>query len=260
MLWFMIAIGLIQAVVEFLPISSSAHLLIFGHFFDQQYNFELYVLMNFGTLGALCFFNRHILAQLFKDLSKLKFDTVLKLILSTLPTVLIGFFLLDFVKDLSTNLILISIMLVLVGALMLLKPPKSDQKLSLSNLPWSKVSLVAVSQIFALIPGVSRLGITTLSGIWQKIDYETTLRWSFLLAIPLVFGALLRVLLTVDGVVFVQDNLISLVGVNMLVFLVSLIVIELAFKFLLKYSLKPFGFYRIGLGIIIFSLSLFNVL
>ena len=260
MSWLIIIFGVVQGTVEFLPVSSTAHLLFLAEIFNTKDSFETYVLLNIGTLGALCYFSRQVIWQAVKDLKRFKFDLIVKLIASSLPAAGLGFFLLPFFADLGTNLILISSMLISVGILMILKTPPTKPEVSLETISWPQVWSIGGLQSLALIPGTSRLAITTLGGLWQGFSRQLALKWSFLLAIPIVLGAIMRVLINYDSFIFIQDNFIYLIVANIVTFIIGLGVIHLAFKLMVKYSLKPFGWYRIGLGLIILSFLAFNVL
>ena len=260
MTWLIIIFAIIQGITEFLPISSSAHLLTLQNFLDNEDSFQTLILLNFGSLGSLCFFSRHILVSLFKEQRKDQLRFIFQIFISCLPVILAGFFLSSFIEDIQKNFLLISWMLILGGMLMLLKPPKTQSKLRLHKLPYIKTGLIAVAQVFALIPGVSRLGITTLSGLWQGFSRELALKWSFILAIPLLFGASVRALMSDSGISFVEANFLWVTSANIVTFLIGLIAIQLAYKFILKCGLYPFGLYRIILGAIIVSFLAFNVL
>ena len=100
-------IGVVQGITEFMPVSSSAHLAIIGNLFGLADNFELYVLVNIGTLGALIFFSRRILWQIIKQVSRGSYRTLAKLVVSTLPPVSWGSSLPMFLK-LSVKICILS--------------------------------------------------------------------------------------------------------------------------------------------------------
>ena len=249
--------GLIQGITEFLPISSSGHLLILGNIFNLKNNFEIAVLLNIGTLGALVYCSRQTLFDIGRQISSHDWQLFLKLLVSLLPAGLLGFFLTDFFKGLAEEVWLIAIMLFFVGCLMLFKPPAVKIQ-DLKDIKWSQALIIASAQALALIPGTSRAGITILVALWLGFKKEVAINWSFLLAIPIMTGALLRILMTTEGARFVIEHpLLVLVG-NVVAFIIGLFALQFLISLVRKYSLKPFGFYRIGLAVVLLSLVMWK--
>lgn len=256
-------IGAIQGVTEFMPVSSSAHLLIVGDLFNLADNFELYVLANLGTLGALILFTRKDLWRIIRQVLEGDYNVISKLGVSMLPAGLLGFFLADFFKVLSDNLYVLIAMLLIVGVLMIIKPPTVKHEagdLEFSDISWPQVLGIAFAQTLALIPGTSRAGITILGGLWLGLKQDLAVKWSFLLAIPLVSGAILRVALSSSGAEYISREFILIVVVNLASFIVGLLAISFLLKILKNHSLRPFGFYRVLLSLTLLGLLLTNVL
>ena len=253
--------GIIQGITEFMPVSSSGHLLVLGNLLDFSNNFELYVLVNIGTLGALIWFCRRTLLEVFQATVHGEYQFLAKVIVGILPAGLLGFFLADLFKLLSENLYILVAMLIIVGAMMLFRPPQPKPAITdLSDIPWPKVLIIGVAQALALIPGTSRAGITILAGLWTGIKQELAVTWSFLLAIPLVTGAVLRVVLSFDGAEFISKQLGLVILTNLVSFFVGIFAISFLIKILQNHSLRPFGIYRIFFGLVLLALLLTNVL
>ena len=262
MQWLVIlVIGVIQGITEFMPVSSSAHLLVAGNLLELADNFEIYVLVNIGTLGALIWFSRKILLKILRQTFSGSYQLLAKVVVSTLPAGLLGFFLADIFRELSENLYLLVAMLIVVGVLMLFNPPPTrTKKIDLEDISWRQVLAIAFAQPLALIVGTSRAGITILAGIWAGLKRELAVTWSFLIAIPLVTGAVLRVVFSATGAAFISREFVLVVSINLVSFLVGIFAISFLIRILQKHSLRPFGIYRIGLGLVLLGLLLTNVL
>ena len=256
-----ILLGALQGLTEFLPVSSSGHLLLLGSLFDVSDNFEIYVFLNLGTLGALLWYSRQSLGKICQKIGQKNFRLLLIWVLGVLPAGLIGFFLLDFFRQLEDNLILVAIMLAFVGFLMLFKPAGRDQPVvELEQISPQKALLIGLAQAVALLPGTSRSGATILSGLWLNLKQELAVAFSFLIGLPLIFGAVLRVVVSLEGISYVNDNFWLLVIGNLVSFVVGLVAIDWLLRILRKFSLKLFGWYRLALASLITVLLLVNVL
>lgn len=245
-------LGILQGITEFLPISSSAHLLLLGQVSGLDNSFELAVLLNIGTLAALIYHYRFDLKHIGRQIAGNDWRIFFKLLVSVVPIALVGFFATDFFKSLSDNILVMSAMLVGVGILMFLPIPRVRVK-KFKAITWSQTLAVAGLQTLALVPGTSRSGITILSGLWLGFKKDLAVTWSFLLAIPLVAGAVVRVALTPDGFQFVIDHPWEVFLGNLAAFVVGLLALRFLVSLLKKYSLKPFGYYRIILSLILLS-------
>ncbi|MYB40164.1 undecaprenyl-diphosphate phosphatase [Candidatus Saccharibacteria bacterium] len=260
--WLLIILaGLIQGVTEFIPVSSSGHLALLAALFDFADGFELYVLANIGTLGALIWFTRSQLGAMFARVAKGDYSLPAKLLAGILPAGLLGFFLTDFFKWLGDHLYLVVFMLVAVGAVMLFKPPPAtDKAAEPAGIGWWKVIIIGLAQVLALIPGASRSGVTILAGLWTGLKQELAAHWSFLMSIPLVGGAVLKVLVSSDGAEFVSRQFGFVLVANLISFVVGLAAITVLMKVISKRSLKVFGIYRMFLGAVLLGLLLTGVL
>ena len=253
--------GILQGISEFLPISSSAHLLIFDRLLDLETAFEFYVLVNIGTLAALISFNRHLLLDIVGQCRSGSFALAARLFVSTLPAGILGFFLADFFQLLNGNLYLLVAMLMLVGLLMLPRPPKPQKSASdFKDLPWRHVLAIGGAQSLALIAGTSRSGITILSALWLGLKQDMAVTWSFLLAIPITGGAILRVAFSSQALELVEQQLALVVFVNIVSFVVGLLAIRLLLNVVRRHSLRPFGIYRLVLGLTLLGLLAGDVL
>ena len=252
--------GIIQGLTEFLPVSSSAHLLLISQLFDFEQSFEAYVLLNIGTLAALLVFLRQPLWQIFQDLLQGNLQLFLKILISTLPAGLLGFWLVDYIDSLTSDWLVVAFMLSLGGIIMLFKIPFKPRVADLSSISWSHSLLIAGAQALALIPGTSRAAATILAGLWLGFQQKLAVQWSFILALPLISGAVLRVWLSPSGWALIeQDWLLILIG-NFIAFAVGLGAIHLLMKIIQTQSLRIFGVYRFILAASLLILLGLNIL
>lgn len=254
--------GAIQGLTEFIPVSSTAHLVIFHNLFgfDLPDNLAFDAILHLGTFFALlAFFWREIwglIKGFFSSLTNwnLKNDFNQRLawliVVGSIPAVMAGFLLNDLIDQYLHNgrpaMMVIAAALILVALLFWLAERYAEQTDGLKELTWKKSLLVGLAQSLALIPGVSRSGLTIIAGLGQKLKRGEAAKFSFLLSMPIIFGAGAKSLLQIGF-----DR-----NVNWLMlacgFLSALFFGYLAVKFLLKYltshSLSVFAWYRVILA------------
>ena len=191
-----IILGIIQGLTEFIPVSSSGHLLLTTELLNltnSSFSFEL--ALNLGTLLALIgYFWRDILA-IIKMLKKPKTQGLpAKIVVATIPAVIIGALALPLVSTVLRSPIIAIVALIVVGIIMILSDRlignKTVDELSLKN-----ALMIGFSQALAFIPGTSRSGITIIAGRLTGLSHKQAARFSFLMAIPIVTLALLKLLL-----------------------------------------------------------------
>jgi undecaprenyl-diphosphatase len=241
-----VLLGVIEGVTEFLPVSSTGHLVLANYFlgYDLSYNFiqVFEISVQLGAIFAVIFYY-------FKDL--IKPENIKLLLAGVLPTLIIGFLLKDYVKVFLTLPILIAYMLILGGVFMILVElwyKKQNIKEKEVNI---KDSIIfGLAQSVAMIPGVSRSGAVIVTGLIMKYKRETIAKYAFLLAVPTMFAATAySILKNKDALISSSNNLLSLFIGFIFAFLTALVVLKLLIPFVKKYSFIPFGIYRIILGI-----------
>ncbi len=251
--WFeAVILGIIEGITEFLPISSTGHLVLFSSFLgihnsDFLKTFEIAI-----QLGA-------ILSVVVLYWQKIFFDrkVMLKVLSAFIPTALIGLFLYKLFKEtllirnyfVLWSLFLGGIFLILFE---LLRKGKSDG-IKLENISYRKAFIVGIFQAFSIVPGVSRAGATILGGLALGIERKAIVEFSFLLAFPTMAAATIFDLSQTAGSFSPGDFYVLLIG-----FAVSFLVAMGAIKFLLKFikthTFIPFGIFRIVISLI-FPLS-----
>lgn len=259
-----IILGFLQGLTEFLPISSTGHLVIASRVLGLGDTFTFDVLLNFGTLCALIVYYRNtIWSLLVKALKRKSWPLINRLIVATIPAALTGFFLDDYIATANTMIWLVIAMLILVGILMIFfgkEKSDADNKAlekSISSMTSIKIGL---AQALALIPGTSRSGVTILTGLKCNLSAKKAAEFSFLLAVPIIAGASLKTLLESDGLTFVENNLGAVLIGNLVSFVVGLLAIKFLIALIGKRGLKDFGWYRIGLALVLVILLITGII
>ena len=248
-------LALIQGITEFLPISSSAHLALFPKLFsipDQKVWVD--VVLHFATLLA-------IVVYFFKDLSRMFFGVVKRdekhmkmltyIVVSSLPIFVVGYFFVDYI-DIFRNIYIIIFTTVFFGILLLIAD-LSYKKISKKELSLGMAFVLGLSQVLALIPGVSRSGITMTTGFFMGLTKKESVRFSFLMSIPVISGAFLFLLRDVS-VLSIPFNIL-IIGF-LVAFVTALLVIHFFLKYVERIGLIPFAVYRIVLGAFLLFLIL----
>ena len=200
-----IILGIVQGLTEFLPISSSGHLILVPWLFnwhflldDPSLNKTFDVALHLGTfLAVVVYFWREIgrlLAAWVRSMTRRSLaDPAAKLawllIVSTIPAAIVGVALESFIEDKLGKPWIIAIMMIVFAGVMYLIDHVAKLDRDLESLSWFDAVLIGVAQAFALCPGVSRSGITMMTGLLMRLDREAAARYSFLMSIPVIGGA-----------------------------------------------------------------------
>lgn len=246
--------GLIQGLTEFIPVSSSGHLVLAHHalgVFDNGLAFD--VALHFGTLVALVsYFWKDLwvyAGALFTKRPETKLTYLL--IAATVPAAIIGFLLESKAESQFRSIRLVGFTMLLFGVVMLAAEwyyNRHSKHTSLENITKTEAMAMGLAQAVAVIPGVSRSGSTITAGLFTGLDRVAATRFSFLLGIPITAGAILKVF-TEKGVVQQFQSERSIVVVGILTALVSgLFAIRFMLSYLGKHGLYAFAYYRIALG------------
>jgi len=247
-------LGLIQGVTEFIPVSSSGHLLIAHEIFGTSDNTLIFdVALHVGTLLALLLYFRTDLIDLLKNLTAKNTQGKLArlLILATIPAATGGLLFSGFIDDNLRTPTVVAISLAVVGMIMFYIDHKAQNKAA-EQVSTSQGLSVGVAQTIALIPGVSRSGITITTGMFMGLGRVQAARFSFLLAIPIIAGSAFGILLKDSGNLS-TGNWQIFVGV-ITAFISGLFAIKFLLGAISRFGLKPFAIYRIILSIIVFAI------
>ncbi|TRZ77342.1 undecaprenyl-diphosphatase UppP [bacterium] len=257
-----IFLGAVQGITEFLPISSSAHLVLVRWIFNwQDPGIAFDVVLHFGTLIGVVWFFFPKWIDMFKSVFSRKSDNEIKfnrklfwmIVVATIPAGLVGFLFNDVIEGSLRSPMVVGWTMIIFGILLWLGDKYRIKNIELrikntTNIGWWRSMAVGFLQALALIPGVSRSGITMTAGLFSGLDRKTAAEFSFLLAVPIIFGAGLKEIPTLIGSGGLTVSLI-------LGFLSAAIFGFLAVRFLIKHlergSYKPFAWYRVIIGILI---------
>jgi undecaprenyl-diphosphatase len=280
-----IILGLLQGLTEFLPISSSAHLRIFGDLAgwgDPGATFT--AISQLGTeMAVLIYFRRdifRIIGKWFRSFGAKggahsagvrKGDPDVKLgwiiIIGTVPIVLAGFFLQDYIRTGLRSLWITAIVLIVFGILLGLADRLGRRVKTVADVTYRDGILIGLAQMLALVPGVSRSGASTSAGLVLGYDRPSAARFSFLLAVPAVFGSGLYETYTaftcepgVDAGCGAGYGLFETIAATVVAFGVGLAVIAFLMRYISTRSFLPFVIYRILLGGVLIALLLTGVL
>lgn len=249
-----VILGLVQGLTEFIPVSSSGHLIIAHELMGiSETGLAFDVALHLGTLLALlAFFNKDIVnlaVSLFRKSEQTRLAWLLAA--ATLPAVIAGVLLQDSAESGFRSIRLVAINLILIGVVMIVAERRAasrTEQTALNQTTWQQAMVVGVAQALALIPGVSRSGSTISAGLFSGLSRLAAARFSFLLAIPITFGALLKVLLNSETLVQVQNEASIFVAGILTAFISGLLAIRFLLLFVAKHSLAVFAYYRFALG------------
>lgn len=245
-----IILGIVQGLTEFLPVSSTAHLILFPWFFGWKGELDTLtfdVALHAGTLFALIlFFWRDWLELIFKKQRLFKL-----IILASIPAGVAGYLLNDIVENNLREPLLISIMLIAVGILMLVAERTNKHK-GIEKTGLKDSLIIGIAQAIAIIPGVSRSGITISAGLFRGFEREASARFSFLLSTPLIAGA--TALHLKEALISQTNHDFRLFFAGIITsFITGFIAIKFLLKFLKKNPLNLFVYYRFVLSAVIIA-------
>jgi len=237
-----IILGIIQGITEFLPVSSSGHLVIIQRILGiVQDQVAISVVLHLGTAFALVVF-------FFKDILKLLTESrSLKLLfITTLITGIVGLWGKDFFESFFVSAVPVAIALIVNGFILILT--KKFMKAKKDGLDYKDAAVLGLTQAIAIIPGISRSGITISTLLFRGINRESSFRFSFLAAIPVIFGAAIFEAKNIDLAMKTEmGNLLAGLITSFLVGIMSLKILKIILD---KAKLYYFGYYCIIIGIV----------
>lgn len=253
-----IILGIVQGIAEFLPISSSAHLIIVPYLLGwEESSLAFDVALHFGTMMAVLviFFKDwwNLFIGAIKDIKTKKKSTDGKmfwyLIVATVPAALAGLLLDDVIENVIRNKIwIIALSLAIMGVLIYLGDKwashhyKKEKKFG--DISLKDAVVVGVSQAFAVVPGFSRSGTTILTGRLMGISKEAITKFTFLMSVPVICGA---TILKVSDLVFTKEVIIGIVSS----FAMGVLSIKFLLNYIKKHDFSIFAFYRVLLAVIV---------
>ncbi|MDD4532209.1 MAG: undecaprenyl-diphosphate phosphatase [Bacilli bacterium] len=264
-----ILMGIVEGITEWLPISSTGHMIILEQWIGLEdvmganlWEFFL-VVIQLGAILAVIFNFFSRLWPFGKNKSQEEkrgiWYTWLNIVVACIPAAIIGFLLDDWLNANLYNFITVSIMLIFYGiAFIVIEEVFKKKKVSfkiddVKNMSWKVALIIGFAQVLAMIPGTSRSGVTILSAMLLGCNRKTSAEFSFFLSIPVMLGASLF-----KGIKFIHSGS-SISGIQIayivvgciVAFVVSIVAIRMLLKFIKKNSFIGFGYYRIGLGVVL---------
>tara|TARA_B100000963_G_C22476356_1_gene602558 strand:- start:125 stop:883 length:759 start_codon:yes stop_codon:yes gene_type:complete len=240
-------LSLVQGITEFLPISSSSHLILISDKLDfENQELSIDVSLHIGSFFAVTFYFRKEVMNFFEN--RILF---FKILISSLPVMVFGFFLVEYnIINQIRNIEVIAWTTILFGILLYISDKFKLKKNIENNLNYKSIFFIGLFQILSLVPGVSRSGIAITAARLLQFKRVDSARISFLLSIPIlgaisIFG--LKNLLISDDENFVKLNLFSII----ISFFFSLFTIKFFLKYINKFSLNAFVYYRVLLGLVL---------
>ena len=263
-----IFLGIVEGITEWLPVSSTGHLILVEEFIKLNVSeafWEMFmVVIQLGAIMA-------VVVLYFKELwpfqnqkkakgaleRYVKTDKMImwfKIVVSCIPSIVIGLPFNDFIEAYFNNYLVVSIMLIVYGIFFILIENYNKKRTASINsvveIGWKTAFLIGVFQLLAVIPVTSRSGATIIGGILLGTSRTVAAEYTFFLAIPTMFGASLLKLVKF-GLNFTGTEAIILIVGTLVSFVVSILAIKFLMGYIKKHDFKVFGWYRIALGIVV---------
>ncbi|KRN28447.1 bacitracin resistance BacA family protein [Lactobacillus selangorensis] len=266
-----IVLGIIEGITEWLPISSTGHLVLAGSVLNMAESKDYMDMFNYviqlGAILAVCVLYFHKLNPFSPRKSKLQQKQTWslwgKVIIAVIPSVIIGLPLNDWMDTHLMNNYVVASMLILYGILFIIVENHND-KLSprytdLNTLPIKITFIIGCFQALSIVPGTSRSGATILGAIIIGCSRYVATEFSFFMAIPTMFGVSILKIggYFLKGKTFTGDQLSILIIGMVVSFVVSIIAIKFLMKYIQNHDFKVFGWYRIILGILVLAMMFF---
>lgn len=257
-----IILGIIEGITEWLPISSTGHIILANEFIQLEQSekfmdmFEVVIQLG-AILAVVVLFWNKLWPFTTKEKGYVKRKSFMiwsKVIVAVLPAAVIGFLLDDWLDKHFYNPWVVSAMLVFYGVLFIIventNKNRKPKTISMKNMSYTTALLIGAFQVLALIPGTSRSGATILGAMMLGVSRTIAAEFSFFLAVPVMFGASLLKLVKF-GFVFTGEQFVVLAVGLVTAFVVSILAIKFLLGYIKKKDFKAFGYYRIVLGLFV---------
>lgn len=243
-----IILALIEGITEFLPVSSTGHMILASaamkiHENEFVKTFEIAIQLGAILAITIMYYKRFLQG----------IDIYLKLTMAFLPTAIVGYLAYDFIKDVLFNPMVVSISLIVGGIILIWIDnkvvSKKSETLHIQNIPYVNAFYIGVIQCLSMIPGTSRAAATIVGGVFNGLDKRQATEFSFLLAVPTMFAATGYDLLK-TSVEFTSTELMLLITGLVVAFISAWISVKIFLKIVENYGFKHFGYYRIFIGLL----------
>ena len=274
--------GIVEGITEWLPLSSTGHMIILNEFFKLNVSEEFYslylVVIQLGAILAVVLifwwdiwpfgtkYNKHPLSKegFGKYIKKDKFIMWFKILVACIPAAIIGVLFDDWIDEHFYNYVVVAIALIVFGVAFIIVENWAKKRTfrvdTVAEISWADAALIGVFQLFAAIfPGTSRSGSTIVGSIGIGIKREAAAKFTFYLAVPVMFGASLLKIIKYEGDVTGHEIGLLLVGM-VTAFIVSIFIIKGLMAYIRKHDFSAFGWYRIILGVLVLILGALGVI
>ncbi len=250
--------GVVEGATEFIPVSSTGHLILVGDWLNfltetKRETFEVFIQL--GAILAIVWIYREKILRTFGGWkSPVERRLLINLVIAFLPAAVIGFLIHDWMKEVLFKPLVVASALVIGGVVILIiEAMKPRNKVAtVDDIPMPTALGVGIAQVLALIPGVSRSGATIMGGVTLGLSRVAATEFSFFLAIPIMFAATLFDLFKARDVLSVSDAPVFAVGF-IVSFITAVVVVRKFLQFVSSHTFKPFAWYRIVFGIMLLA-------
>lgn len=248
-----IIIAIIEGITEFLPVSSTGHMILASSYFGIEHDEFTKLFTIVIQLGAILSVVVLYFKRFFQTL-----DFYFKLLVAFIPAVVLGLLFSKKIDALLESPLTVAVSL-LIGGIILLKVDDWFNNSEETEVTYLKAFKIGLFQCLAMVPGVSRSGASIVGGMSQKLSRTSAAEFSFFLAVPTMLGATAKKCYDYykDGYVLSYDQINFLIIGNVIAFIVALLAIKTFIGFLSKHGFKIFGYYRIIAGIVLLAIHFF---
>ncbi len=246
-------LSLVQGITEFLPISSSAHLVLFGNLLNNDFGMLFDIGLHFGSIMAVLLFYRKDVILLLKSILKPgdkklapERHLILKLIIGSIPLVIAGMFLYNLIEEDARNIQVLAINSIIFGILLFIADKFFPATKSTNEISYKSAFIIGLFQTLSLMPGVSRSGITITAARFLKVKRVEAIKFSVFLSIPAIIGASALAFYKNFSSLSFDMNLIMGIVFS---FMVAYIALYLFVKLARNFSFTIFAIYRVILGL-----------
>ncbi len=256
-----LVLGFVQGLTEFIPVSSSGHLVLLQQLFNHSVDHLFIQALDIGTALALIIFFWPRLTHLFGQVFKKKdYRLARNIVITSLPAGILG---LIFSSTIESSTILLSpvtvaIMLGLVGVIMIVvdRLPHLSAKKDGSHLTPKRALVIGTAQAFALIPGVSRSGSTIIASRFMGLSAKRAAEYSFMVSIPIMLGLIAKLFVKESDRAYLFSHLDIVIAGNLAAFVSGIVAIRFMLGYLERHGLSAFGWYRVILSVAVLTFIL----
>lgn len=256
-----IALGIIQGLTEFIPISSSGHEVLALYFFGAGSDHLFLEFINIGTVLALLIYFRVRIRTILQDIFvRHNYRLARNILISAVPAGVLGFTFAGVIETdpLFFNPWVVAVMMLAVGIVMIFleKLPRLSETKDGEGLDSKRALGIGVAQAVALVPGTSRSGSTIIAGRLMGLSPAAAAEYSFLLSIPIMLGVLVKLALKASDRVYFAENMPAILVSNCFALVSGLIAVGFLMRYLAHHDLKVFGWYRVVLSVVVMGVLL----